>query len=51
MNVVFYEGNIISHTMHFDGRFKVTFDDNDGNFYTASQLCLFPEQYSPYEGQ
>ena len=34
-----------------DSRFKVTFDDNDEDFYTSSQLRIFPDHLSAHEGQ
>ena len=32
-------------------RVKVTFDDNDEDYYTVSQLRIFPEHWSAHEGQ
>ena len=34
-----------------DNRFKVTFDDNDEDYYAVSQLRIFPEHWSAHEGQ
>ena len=33
-----------------NNRFKVTFDDNDEDFYTASQLRIFPDHFSAHDG-
>ena len=33
-----------------NNRFKVTFDDNDEDFYLAEQLRIFPEHNSALEG-
>ena len=32
-------------------RFKVTFDDNDEDYYAVSQLRVFPDHWSAHEGQ
>lgn len=32
-------------------RFKVTFDDNDEDYYVISQLRTFPDHWSAHEGQ
>ena len=32
-------------------RFKVTFDDNDEDYYAVSQLRIFPDHLSAHEGQ
>ena len=34
-----------------DDRFKVTFDDNDEDYYAVSQLRIFPDHWQAYEGQ
>ena len=34
-----------------DNRLKVTFDDNDEDYYAASELRFFPEHWSAHEGQ
>lgn len=31
--------------------FEVTFDDNDEDYYAASQLRIFPDHSSAHEGQ
>lgn len=33
-----------------NNRFKVTFDDNDEDFYLAKQLRIFPDHHSAHEG-
>ena len=42
----------IGYVSHKDSnnRLKVTFDDNDEDFYLAEQLRIFPDQYSVHEG-
>lgn len=32
-------------------RFKVTFDDNDEDYYAISQLRIFPDHWTAHEGQ
>ena len=34
-----------------NNRFEVTFDDNDKGSYTASDLRIFPDHRSPFEGE
>ena len=36
---------------HSDDRLKVTFDDNDEDYYAVSQLRIFPDHWSAHEGQ
>ena len=33
-----------------NNRLKVTFDNNDEDFYTTSQLRIFPDHYSAHDG-
>ena len=44
----YYMGYVTDRNSY--NRFKVTFDDNDEDFYDVGQLRVFPDHHSAHQG-